>query len=313
VKGFGSALAALAGSGHLKLNLRLGKFDLKLWERPGEWASDAELKTLTEELRTVAAAGQKGKPVPEYGVLLGQRADLARRIIAVAYSRPDGRPVGFNALVAMDLEIGVQVQTVLHLGLTYIDPAFQGQALPALLYGAPSFLLFFRGGLRSFWVSNVTQVPAVAGKFAATYAEVYPSPVIPVRQTFTHLALARQIMLKERAAFGVAPEAPYDEARGVILDSYTGGSDELKKTFAEAPKHRDPRVNAWCERELNYDRGDDVLQLGRVSLGAATRFLREKLPDGSVARLSFQAATLLAFGIVIPVIRWLIPAPEVAR
>ena len=277
--------AALGGKDLLTIRMSFGRFDLAFWERPGLWCSDEELATMTAELRAVAQAGQRGKPVPQYGVLLGERSDLSRRIITIAYDREQKRAVGFNALVALDLEVGVHTQTVLHLGLTYIDPSCQGQALPALLYGASTFLTFFKGGLRSFWVSNVTQVPSVIGKFASTYSEAYPSPVVPVRQTFSHLTLARQIMRHERSAFGVANDAPYDEARSVILNAYTGGSDELKKTFAEAPKHRDPRVNAWCEAQLDYARGDDVLQLGRCSLGTAVRFLREKLPKGSAAQL----------------------------
>ncbi len=299
--------AALSGKDFLSIRLSIGRFDLEFWERPGLWCTDAQLATMTAELRTVAAAGQRGKPVPQYGVLLGDRKDLCRRIITVAYDREQKKAVGFNAIVLLDLDVGVRTETVLHLGLTYIDPSSQGQALPALLYGASTFLTFFKGGLRAFWVSNVTQVPSVIGKFCSTYSEAYPSPVVPVRQTFSHLTLARQIMRTERAAFGVADDAPYDEVRSVILDAYTGGSDELKKTFAEAPKHRDPRVNAWCEKELNYARGDDVLQLGRCSLGTAVRFLREKLPKGSAVQLIYQAVVLLAFGTVIPVVRWLIP------
>ena len=306
-------VAALSGKDFLSIRMSFGKFDLEFWERPGLWCSDEELKAMTAELRTVAAAGQRGKPVPQYGVLLGDRKDLSRRIITIAYDREKKTAVGFNAIVALELDVGVHTESVLHLGLTYIDPSCQGQALPALLYGASTFLTFFKGGLRAFWVSNVTQVPSVIGKFASTYSGAYPSPVIPSRQTFTHLTLARQIMRTERTAFGVADDAPYDEVRSIILNAYTGGSDELKKTFAEAPKHRDPRVNAWCEKELDYARGDDVLQLGRCSLGTAVRFLREKLPRGSGPQLMYQAVVLLLLGTVIPIIRWLIPAAAKAQ
>ncbi len=306
--------AALSGrEEHLAMRLGIGsRFELAFWERPGRWCDDASLSAMVKDLRAVAAAGQEGKPVPMYGALLGEREDLGRRVITIAYERATGRPVGFNALAALDLQVGVHAETVLHLGLTYVDPEFQGHGLPGLLYGAAAFLMLFKGGLRGYWISNVTQVPAVVGLVSSGYASVYPNPLEPVRQTFTHLTLARQIMRHHRQAFGVAGEAPYDEVRSIIQDAYTGGSDELKKTFEEAPKHRDPRVNAWCEKELDYRRGDDVLQLGRCTLGSSLGFLGGKLPKGAVTQLAFQAVVLLLFATVVPAFRWLFPprSPE---
>lgn len=295
---------------YLSLRMKVGqRFEVAFWERPGVWCDDATLTKMTEDLRVVAKAGQEGKPVPMYGALLGERGDLARRVITIAYDTATGRPVGFNALAALDLQVGVHPETVLHLGLTYVDPEFQGHGLPGLLYGAAAFLLLFKGGLRGFWISNVTQVPAVVGLVSGGYAHVYPNPLKGTRQTFTHLTLARQIMRHHRAAFGVADESPYDEVRSIIQDAYTGGSDELKKTFEDAPKHRDARVNAWCEKQLDYRRGDDVLQLGRCTLGSSLGFLGSRLPKGAVVQLAFQAFVLLLFATVVPALRWLLPPP----
>ena len=98
------------------------------------------------------------------------------------------------------------------------------------------------------------------------------------RQSFAHLQLARGIMRAHRAVFGVGDEAGFDEARFVITDAYTGGSDALKKTFEAAPKHRDEQYNAFCARELDYARGDDVLQLGRIDLAGARRYLLREVP-----------------------------------
>jgi hypothetical protein len=301
-------VSALFGKRHLALRMTLGKrFEVAFWERPGLWCADAELDSIVADMRAVAAEGQRGKPVPHYGALVGDRRDLGRRIITIAYDREHRRPAGFNALAALDLKLGVTKETLLHLGLTYVDPRYQGQSLPALLYGATAFLMLFKGGLRGCWISNVTQVPAVLGLVAAGYSSVYPNPLKPTPQTFAHLTLARQIMRHHRSAFGVADDAPFDEARQVILDAYTGGSDELKKTFEEAPKHRDPRVNDFCKKALDYARGDDFLQLGRCDLPAAVRFLGSKLPRGAVPQLLYRAAVLLFFATLLPALRWVIP------
>jgi hypothetical protein len=139
--------------------------------------------------------------------------------------------------------------------------------------------------MRPLWVSNVTQVPAVFGMVAEQFAAAFPSALPGARRTFDHLTLARQIAARHRHVFGVGPEAGFDEQRFVLTNAYTGGSDNLKKTFADAPKHRHEAHNAWCAAELDYARGDDVLQLAQFTLPAARRHFTP-LPLGDLARRS---------------------------
>jgi hypothetical protein len=285
------------------------RLEVVMWERPGVWCSDDELAHMVADLRAVAAAGQRGKEVPLYGVLLGERADLETRVVTMVYALEEAgpKPVGFNALSYFDIPMGTQVESVLHLGLTFIDPDYQRLGLPGLLYGVTAFLLLFKSGLRGFWISNVTQVPAVVGLVSDNYADVYPHYNERVRQSFTHLVLAREIMRHHRDAFGVGEEAGFDEQSQVITNAYTGGSDELKKTWEEAPRHRLDQVNAFCQRGLDYVRGDDFLQLGRCTMRSTLMFLRSKLPEGSPARLMFQALMLLLLSAFVPIIQWLFP------
>lgn len=286
--------------------------EIALYDRPGENLDDAALQKLVDEMKDVAREGQDGKPLPEYGALLGDRKDLARRVITVAYDRKSGKPVGFNALAYLPVAVGVRVVEVVHLGLVFVAVDWQKRHLPALLYGLSTFLLFFKTGLRPFWVSNVTQVPAIVGMTAVNYDRVYPTHK-EGRQSFMHLVLARGIMRLHRDAFGVGDDAGFDEARQVITNAYTGGSDNLKKTFDEAPKHRDPRVNELCRTALDYDRGDDIFQLGVCNLRATLGFLRNKMPRGALPSLAFQTLALVVVGVLVPVIRWLVPAQTTAQ
>jgi hypothetical protein len=123
------------------------------------------------------------------------------------------------------------------------------------------------------WVSNVTQVPSIIGRVADIFSDVYPRPAARCRPPADHLVLASQIMKHHRAAFGVGNEAMFDENRFVIQNAYTGGSNNLKKTFAEVQKHRNNAYNEFCARELDYARGDDFLQIGRVDVNALCRQL----------------------------------------
>jgi hypothetical protein len=282
---------------------------LELWDRPGRWLDDAELNTLVDDMRTVALAGQRGKPLPVYGALAGNREDLMRRCITMVRLKKTGEPIGFCALAYFDLVLGMQPLSVVHLGLLYVAPDHQHRHLSNLLYGASTTLLLMKTGLRGFWISNVSQVPAAVGLTARHYADVYPRPGPKAVQTFLHLVLARAIMKGHRAAFGVGDEAGFDEARQVITNAYTGGSDELKKTWDEAPKHRDPAINEMCRTWLNYDRGDDVLQLGRCSLRSMWRFFSSHLPENAAVQIAWQAVSIVMIGLVSPMVRWLV-APQ---
>jgi hypothetical protein len=173
-------------------------------------------------------------------------------------------------------------------------------------------LLFLRGGLRPFWISNVTQVPSVVGMVSETFSNVWPSPRAPSRrafahQTFAHQTLARQMMARHRAAFGVGDDAEFDEAASIIRNAYTGGSDDLKKTFADAPKHRDIIYNDWCRDHLDYVRGDDVLQIARMDVAAARRYALAHIPPRSAPALIAAAFFLLLQSLALPLLHWLDP------
>ena len=276
----------------------------RIVESPGISLSQAELDALVAQLRIVAA-----RTLPEeslsYGIFSGDRERLSRAVVTLICEETTGRPIAFNALSVMSLELDGEPTEVTHLGLVMVDPDERGQGLSWVLYGLTALVLFARDGLRSKWISNVTQVPAVVGMVSQTFSDVYPSPHPGSRQSFAHLQLARGIMARHRAVFGVGTEAGFDEARFVITNAYTGGSDALKKTYEVAPKHREQQYNAFCAQELDYARGDDVLQLGRIDLAAARRYLLSEVPHGSLPGLLAAIALLALQRLVLPVLHWM--------
>jgi hypothetical protein len=276
----------------------------RIVESPGLSLSEAELEALVSQLRVVAA-----KTLPEeslsYGIFSGDRDRLSRAVVTLICEETTGRPIAFNALSVMPVELDGEAIEVTHLGLVMVDPDVQGQGLSWVLYGLTTLVLFMRDGLRPRWISNVTQVPAVVGMVCETFSDVFPSPHDGARQSFAHLQLGRGIMRRHRAVFGVGDDAGFDEARFVITDAYTGGSDALKKSFDAAPKHRDPQYEAFCARELDYFRGDDVLQLGRIDLAGARRYLLREVPHGSLPGLLAAVAVLALQRLVLPAVHWL--------
>ena len=98
-------------------------------------------------------------------------------------------------------------------------------------------------------------------------------------------------MRDHRDAFGVGTEAGFDRERFVITNAYTEGSDGLKKAYSAAPKHRDQRYNEMCLRQLDYERGDDFLQIGRASAkGLLQCLMRRLIPTRVMPRLPAPTA-----------------------
>jgi len=150
----------------------------------------------------------------------------------------------------------------------------------------------------------VTQTPAIVGKVSETFSDVFPSPEPGARRSFEHLLLARQIMRRHRRAFGVGDDAVFDEARFVVANAYTGGSDALKKRFDAAPRHRHAQFNDFCARELDYQRGDDLLQIGRIDLAASRRYLLEIVPRSSLPAVLATLGFILLQRVALPAIHW---------
>ncbi|MBI1685581.1 hypothetical protein [Caulobacter hibisci] len=275
----------------------------RIVERPA-LALDADaLAALIADVRAVART-TLGENELEYGVFSGDRETLSRTVLTVVYDTRTGQPVAFNALALLAVSLGGRRIDVLHLGLVMTSPQVRGGGLSAVLYGLTCVLLFVRRQCRPLWISSVTQVPAVVGMVAETFSEVSPGQA-GTRASFQHRLLARQILRDWRHAFGVGLEAGFDEDRFVITDAYTGGSDNLKKTFDQAPKHRDGRYNALCEAELDYGRGDDLLQIGKIDMRAAARYLAKVAPPDSVTGLVASLALVLAQTAILPLVHWM--------
>ncbi len=292
---------------HLDLRLPANAHvTIRVVECPGRWMSPEQQAALLAELRGVVAKTLEQDL--NYGVLSGDPERLRQAIVTVLYDKASGQPVAFNALSLMPLEIrGSSIEAV-HLGLVMVDPGYRTQGLSWVLYGLTCILLFVRRGLRPLWISNVTQVPSIIGKVAEAFPSAYPNPFVPARRSFEHLSVARQIMARQRHVFGVGPEAGFDEARFVITNAYTGGSDHLKKTWEQAPRHRDERANELCRTELDYGRGDDFLQIARLDLASARSYLLKEVPRDSLPAVMVRLGFVWLGRVALPLLHWLTPS-----
>ena len=288
----------------LSRRMPLGR-GLKGWviERPGLQLEAEALGQLVDEMRAIANTTLDDTEL-DYGVFDSASGALDRSIITLIYDTKAEKPVAFNAMPVIDLEIQDKPVDVIHLGLVMIDPNTRGKGLSSMLYGFACAMLMIRKQFQPIWVSSVTQVPAVFGLVAELYSGTFPSAKQDQRRSFMQLQLARRIMADHLSVFGVGEEARFDEDTFIITNAYTGGSDNLKKTFAEAAKHRREVYNTICEEKLDYARGDDFLQIGRLDMAALRHYIFRTLPAASPVG---ALAALMFFGlqyVYLPVRHW---------
>lgn len=296
-------IAKAVSKDYLDVSFQSGTNTVEIFERPGRWMSSERLEELRSDLIGVARETLESGAL-DYGVLSGDRERLENAIITLVRRANDGKPVAFNALALIDCHMSTSRVRVIHLGLVMVDPKERQKGLSWILYGLTCLLLFIRSGLRPLYVSNVTQVPAVVGMVSETFSEVSPTPEEPEPSDFRKILIAREIMQNHRHVFGVGADAEFDEKRFVIRNAYTGGSDDLKKTVEETSKHREDKFNGWCRRELNYDRGDDFLQIGQIDLAAAQRYVSRTVPKGSLMQLAALGALVVARRVFLPAAHW---------
>lgn len=278
---------------------------VRILERPGIILSATEQLQLVEELKELTVKCVNGKEL-NYGIFKAQSPSLNQAILTLIRDSTSGKLIAFNALSIMDLQIGRNSERVLHLGLVMIDPSVRARGLSWLLYGLTVNIIFLRNHLEPLWISNVSQVPAIIGMVAEGFINVYPHPLGRDRRTLEHLLVARAIMKDHRSVFGVGDDCEFDEEHFIIKNAYTGGSDNLKKTYDEAPKHRNTAINDFCKQHLDYQRGDDFLQISQLSIASTQAYTLHSIPRKSILRVIYLFAFLSIESLLVPFYQWFI-------
>ncbi|HTW92071.1 MAG TPA: hypothetical protein VMH22_10225 [bacterium] len=240
---------------------------LRCFRFPGRWMAGSELDRLREDVRAVALA--RLGTVPEYGVFLPGRAPWCNRVVTCLYDR-DGRAIAFSTVMAYALPVDGRVHQVFQLGLVVSDGRSRQSTIGSVYFWPLAYILALRG-FRQYWVASATMIPNIVGIFADAFVDVFPHYRRRRRPSPAVLAIARLLVSRHGAEFAAGPESRFDEETFAVSDGYIAAAAPLHKTWDQVAKHADPRCNELCRRVLDYQRGDDLLQIGRVNLGLLLR------------------------------------------
>jgi hypothetical protein len=248
-------------------------FRIEYFERPGRSLDDTRLLALSSALR--ACAGECFESIPEYQCLSGTRMSFEDKVITVARDA-EGRVVGFCSAVILPVR---GVGNVLHLGLTCVAQSGRSAGLThALTSRLVTQWLIRRSPLGRQWISNVACVLSSLGNVALNFGEVYPAPdqPVPSRQ---HRLIGETIQLHYRDKAYVRPDAVWDPERFVFRGSV---KDTVFQKRADDTRyhHRDPQLNRYYQDLLDFDAGDEALQVGHISLLDLVGYVLRRLQRG---------------------------------
>ncbi|MCR9162986.1 MAG: hypothetical protein ACE37F_14805 [Nannocystaceae bacterium] len=241
-----------------------GRFVIDVHDQPGRWMDEAELAGLQDELDSI---GQRSLDESlSYGVFSRTRSAFRNRVIAVARDGQTGTPCGFTAMVYLPLHrVGGRTELIIHLGLTMIARDHRGSRLQT-----PLFQRTFRSPIvnqfrMSFIVTNIAASPAGIGA-VSDYFDGFPSYDGSTRSRPLHREVAQQVLERDRHEFGCSRAAVFDPKTFVVKGSNQvdgGGASAFIKTDPVS-RYRNPDCNAFCAATLNFERGDELFQVGRA-------------------------------------------------
>jgi len=248
----------------------MSKYQYEQLMFPGKTLSPDALNLLVLELREVAASCFQD--TPNYQALSGKKVELDKAVICLA--RDDqGQLMGFCSALLLPVE---GHGNVLHLGLTCVHPDSRGQNLTHHL--TSKLLLNFivkKSLFKETWISNCACVLSSLGNVAMYFENLYPSPYGVKEPSSRHLGIARAIDKNYRESIAINETAKFDISR-FVFEGSVGGTVFEKDSSDARFHHRDHALTQYYQDLLSFERGDEALQIGKVSILTFPKYLVRK-------------------------------------
>ena len=243
---------------------------IEVYYKPGLMVDDAELEYLTEKIKETAETCFTS--LPDYQVMKGTREELSDKVIAVSWSdRKRSQVDGFCSSVLLPVE---GIGEVMHLGLTCVHPDARSRGLTHILThkAVASQLLRTSPLVGKLWISNCAAVLSSLVNVAVYFENVYPSPFFKNRKTEEHVMIGEAINKYYRDKMYINPDAEFDREEFIFRRSVRG--TVFQKSSSDYKYHHRNRIlNSFYQQIMDFDNGDEVLQIGYASTFAAIRHM----------------------------------------
>lgn len=242
---------------------------------PGKTLSLQQQAELVTELRDVAASCFV--ETPQYQALSGEQSELEKAVICLGRDE-NGRLLGFCSALSLPVD---HHNNVLHLGLTCVHPDARGTNMTHHLTSKLMLKYLLKESLfGETWITNCACVLSSLGNVAMYFENLYPSPYGVKQPSQKHLDIAKSVDAYHRESIAINSAAVFDAERFVFKGSVDGTVFE-KDSNDQRFHHRDESLTVFYQNLLNFDQGDEALQIGKVSLLTFPKYLVRK----AVARM----------------------------
>lgn len=256
---------------------------------PGLSMTEQDSLSLVQELRKVA--GTCFDEVPFYQVLSGSKKELDRAIIATVRDSQN-ELIGFCSALNLQVE---NVGQVFHTGLTCVSPKTRGLRLTHKLTSKLLLKFLLKESLfKDTWITNCACVLSSIGNIAKYFEDIYPSPLGINVPTMTHINIAKAIDSQYRKQLAINETAVFNMSTFVFEGSVDG------TVFEKSPEdkrfhHREKVLTNFYLNLLNFERGDEVLQVGRVSLMTFPKYLFKQFISKTKKQMVALQAKLISY------------------
>ena len=253
--------------------LRLKKpYRLECLLRPGLHLSDKKFRRLHRQVLDVAS--DCFDEIPRYQIMVGTREEWSDKVVAFAWRR-DGKLAGFCSTVILWIP---GVGKILHLGLTCVRKSDRSAGLTHMLTKkAIGAYLVRHKPVGKLWISNCAAVLSSLGNVAKHFKDIYPAPGGLAAPRVEHFLIAAAINTAYRKKIYIMDDAIFDADnfvfRGSVKDTVFQKSDEDARFH-----HRQQGLNDYYRGLMDFENGDEVLQIGYASTFAQLSYqLRRKV------------------------------------
>ncbi|NVK37789.1 MAG: hypothetical protein HWE18_07680 [Gammaproteobacteria bacterium] len=248
----------------------MSKYQYEQLMFPGKTLSPDALNLLVLELREVAASCFQ--QVPVYQALSGKQAELDKAVMCLARNE-DGKLMGFCSALLLPVE---GHGNVLHLGLTCVHPDSRGQNLTHHLTSKLLLNFIIKKSLfKETWISNCACVLSSLGNVAMYFEKLYPSPYGVKAPSQKHINIAHAIDAHHRESIAINEKATFNVDK-FVFEGSVGGTVFEKDSEDERFHHRDNALTEYYQDLLRFERGDEALQIGKVSILTFPKYLMRK-------------------------------------
>lgn len=268
----------------IKQRKRDRKYRLEFLYRPGITLSEADCQRLVEETRHVA--GTCFDTLPDYQIMRGTPQELNDKVIAVA-RRADGRMAGFCSCVLLPVE---GLGDVLHLGLTCVHPDDRSAGLTHKLTGKAllSYMVRHKPLGRKLWISNCAAVLSSLGSVAQHFEAVFPTPFEANQAMPEHILIAEAVDRLYRDKIYIMDDAVFDAEHFVFRGSVRNTVFQKEEGDIRY-HHRKPRLNDFYKDKMDFQNGDEVLQIGFISALSPLKHALKRLRKPRQSRTATSA------------------------